>query len=84
MEKFTSQNPKELNNWDICWQDFGIVPDQLSSLGPCQRVNHFLGMYNIARKNTLGMHLKRFQKEFPEHYSFFPHTWLYPSDLHEI
>lgn len=41
-------------------------------------------MYNIARKNTLGIHLKRFKKEFPEQYNFFPHTWIYPSDFHEI
>jgi hypothetical protein len=41
-------------------------------------------MYNLARKNTLGMHLNRFKKEFKEHYTFFPHTWLYPSDFHEI
>lgn len=49
-----------------------------------QRVNHFLGMYNLARKNTLGMHLRRFLKEFKADYAFFPHTWLYPSDFHEI
>jgi|LauGreDrversion4_2_1035121.scaffolds.fasta_scaffold78422_1 tubulin polyglutamylase TTLL6/13 len=49
-----------------------------------QRVNHFLGMYNLARKNTLGMHLRRFKKEFKDDYGFFPHTWLYPSDFHEI
>jgi len=47
---------------------------------PWQWVNHFLGMYNIARKNILGMHLSRFNKEFPKHYNFFPQTWLYPSD----
>jgi hypothetical protein len=41
-------------------------------------------MYNIARKNTLGMHLRRFKKEFSKEYDFFPHTWLYPSDFHEI
>ena len=41
-------------------------------------------MYNIARKNTLGIHLKRFQKEFPKHYNFFPQTWLYPSDFYDI
>lgn len=41
-------------------------------------------MYNIARKNTLGMHLRRFKKEFPDQYNFFPHTWLYPSDFFEI
>ena len=49
-----------------------------------QRVNHFLGMYNLARKNTLGTHLRRFRKEFKDLFAFFPHTWLYPSDFHEI
>jgi hypothetical protein len=68
----------------MTWQDFGITPEQLSSMGPFQRVNHFLGMYNIARKNTLGIHLKRFQKEFPDDYNFFPPTWIWPSDMHEI
>lgn len=41
-------------------------------------------MYNIARKNTLGIHLKRFKKEFPDDYNFFPHTWIWPSDMYEI
>jgi tubulin polyglutamylase TTLL6/13 len=41
-------------------------------------------MYNISRKNTLGIHLKRFQKLFPEDFDFFPKTWLYPSDYHDI
>ena len=41
-------------------------------------------MYNLARKNTLGIHLKRFRKEFPDQYNFFPDTWIYPSDFHEI
>ena len=51
---------------------------------PHQRVNHYLGMYNIARKNTLSIHLKRFQKEFPHEYNFFPRTWLYPSENGDI
>ncbi len=41
-------------------------------------------MYNIARKNTLGMHLKRLQKEFPKEYDFFPPTWIYPADFNEM
>lgn len=41
-------------------------------------------MYNIARKNTLGIHLKRFLKEFPKDYKFFPNTWLYPAEFFEI
>ena len=61
-----------------------MTPEFLSSLGNSQRVNHFLGMYNICRKSTLGMHLKRFKKEFPEHYGFFPQTWVYPAEFHDI
>lgn len=60
LNQFQPSNPKELTNWEICWQDFGITPEFLSQLQPHQRVNHFLGMYNIARKNTLSIHLKRF------------------------
>lgn len=41
-------------------------------------------MYNISRKNTLGIHLKRFHKEFTKEYNFFPNTWLYPTDFYEI
>jgi hypothetical protein len=41
-------------------------------------------MYNLARKNTLGSHLRRFRKEFKAEYNFFPHTWLYPADFHDI
>ena len=41
-------------------------------------------MYNIARKNTLGMHLKRLQKDFPKEYDFFPPTWIYPADFNEM
>ena len=70
--------------WDIYWADGGISPEHVAAMGPCQRMNHYLGMYNICRKSTLGMHLKRFQKEFPEHFSFFPPTWNYPADFHEI
>jgi len=53
-------------------------------LKPWQRVNHFLGMQNIARKNTLAINLKKFLKSFPDEYNFFPQTWLYPSEFHEI
>ena len=41
-------------------------------------------MYNISRKNTLGIHLQKFAKEFKDDYNFFPITWIYPSDYHEI
>lgn len=75
------------HQWDINWFDHGgLTPEWLSTLLPWQRVNHFLGMYNISRKNTLGIHLRRFRKEFPRpgDYDFFPLTWLYPTDFYDI
>jgi len=60
-------------SWDLAWLDAGgFTPEILSNMNPFQRINHFLGMYNIARKNTLGINLKRFLKEFPQTYKFFP------------
>jgi tubulin polyglutamylase TTLL6/13 len=41
-------------------------------------------MYNICRKSNLAQHLKRFQKEFPKEFNFFPKTWMYPADLNEL
>ena len=84
IEKFRTITDHHPDNWDIFWADSGMTPDFLSSLGNNQRCNHFLGMYNICRKSTLGMHLKRFQKEFPDHYKFFPQTWMYPAEFHDI
>lgn len=60
IEKFKFFHDHHPDNWDIFWADSGMTPDFLSSLGNNQRCNHFLGMYNICRKSTLGMHLKRF------------------------
>ena len=84
IERFRVVPDHNLDNWDIFWADSGMTPDFLSSLSNTQRVNHYLGMYNICRKSTLGMHLNRFQKEFPDHYKFFPQTWLYPAEFHDI
>jgi tubulin polyglutamylase TTLL6/13 len=84
IDRFRVVTDHNLDNWDIFWADSGMTPDFLSSLSNCQRVNHFLGMYNICRKSTLGMHLNRFQKEYPDHYKFFPQTWMYPAEFHDI
>ena len=47
---------------------------------PYQRINHFPGMYALARKNHLARNLMRMQKIFPDDYKFFPQTWLLPSE----
>ncbi len=45
--------------YDIAWFDGPISIKFLQKMWPHQRVNHFPGMYNLARKNCLGRHLMR-------------------------
>lgn len=68
------------DSWDLFWADTSVLADKLARMKPYQRVNHFPGMHAIARKNHLGINLKRMSKLFPEEYNFFPKTWLLPSE----
>ena len=43
-----------------------------------QKINHFPGIYNLARKNLLGMNLMLMRELFPKEYDFFPETWIIP------
>lgn len=48
---------------------------------PYQRINHFPGMYAIARKNLLARNLMKMQAKFPQEYNFFPKTWTLPAEM---
>ena len=67
-------------NWDICWIDTGMTPDRLMHMKPYQKINHFPGMYTLARKNTLAVNLNNMKRLFPSLYDFFPPTWILPHD----
>lgn len=71
-------------DWDIYWNDLAITPELLSRMKPYQKVNHFPGMESLSRKNLLGKHLNRMKKFYPKEYSFFPTTWLLPSDYNDF
>jgi len=49
-----------------------------------QRVNHFPGIYNLARKNMLGRHLMRMMNFLPYDYNFFPITYCMPHDYKDF
>lgn len=54
--------------------------------GPCpctalQKINHFNGMLEICRKKSMARNLSKMAKIFPEHYDFFPKTFLLPNDM---
>jgi tubulin polyglutamylase TTLL6/13 len=38
-------------------------------------------MYVLARKNLLAKNLLGMRARYPNEYSFFPQTWMLPSDL---
>ena len=66
------------------WLDGTAPPQLLSSMKPYQRVNHFPGMYAIARKSNLCMNLNKLRKELPEDYDFYPATWFLPSEFQDL
>lgn len=57
-----------------------VQPDMLARMRPYQKINHFPGMYSLARKNHLGKNLMKMMKQFPDDYDFFPQTWLLPAE----
>lgn len=70
--------------YDIMWCDLAPSTNLLSKMQKFQRTNHFPGMNQVANKSNLARNLLRVAKLHPNSYSFFPQTWLLPSELHEL
>ena len=45
-----------------------------------QKINHFNGMLEICRKRAMARNLQKMARIFPEHFAFFPMTFVLPSD----
>jgi tubulin polyglutamylase TTLL6/13 len=76
--------PGNTDDWDIFWTDGGVLPERIAKMKPYQKVNHFPGMFQLARKNHLARNLVKMAKEFPSQYKFFPKTFLLPSEFGEF
>ncbi len=68
-------------DFDFIWTDVAMAPDRFAKLKSHQRYNHFVGMNAVSRKNNLGRNLIRMKKFFEHDYSFFPETWILPTDI---
>jgi tubulin polyglutamylase TTLL6/13 len=81
----TDENDKAgIASCNLHWID---VPDFLATwkiLLPYQKVNHFPGMSNLARKSKLARNFERMRKLFPEEYDFCPRTWILPFDMNDF
>mmetsp|Transcript_148550 Transcript_148550/g.475587 ORF Transcript_148550/g.475587 Transcript_148550/m.475587 type:complete len:469 (+) Transcript_148550:178-1584(+) len=76
--------PSVTYDFDLLWCDTAITADRFMKLKPYQKMNHFVGMSSITRKNNLGRNLLRMRKQFPKEYKFFPDTWILPTDLSDF
>lgn len=71
-------------DWDIMWTDNAVQPETVAKMQTYQKINHFPGMYSLARKNHLGRNLMRMKRAFPDDYKFFPQTFLLPSEYNDF
>ena len=72
------------SDWDIAWFDGPIGVKILKEMNFNQRINHFPGIYNLARKNFLGRHLKKMKALLPNDYNFFPKTYMLPLEYKDF
>ena len=72
--KVDQNNPE----WDFWWTDWHVTPEILMKMEHHQKINHFPGMFTLARKNMLAKNLMRMRKKSPDDYNFFPLTWTLP------
>ncbi|KAM3131882.1 hypothetical protein pb186bvf_016003 [Paramecium bursaria] len=84
MQNWIVQTEEDATNWDLWWTDGAVYSDLLGRMQQYQKVNHFPGMYSLARKNHLGRNLMRMNKQFPQSYNYFPKTWLLPAELSDF
>jgi hypothetical protein len=72
-------------DWDVCWIDCANTSDRLAKMHLYQKINHFPGTYDsLSKKNNLARNLIRMRKLFPKYYSFFPSTWVLPTEWGEF
>lgn len=52
--------------------DGAVGLDKIMRLQTHQRINHFHGMLELCRKNSMARNLSRIRKELPYSFNFFP------------
>lgn len=69
---------------NVHWIDVPDFVNTFKILLPYQKVNHFPGMSNLARKSKLARNFERMKKLFPDEFDFCPRTWILPFDFHDF
>lgn len=83
LKYWVEANP-ESEDWDVFWLDTSISEERFRKLKKFQKINHFIGMKGITRKDELSKNLKKMKKIFPQSYNFFPMTWILPNEISDF
>eukprot|EP00795_Rhopilema_esculentum_P004658 gene4658-20939_t len=64
----------------LIWSDSPVTVDRIVDLKLFQKINHFPGMCEISRKDTLARNMSKMQKDCPDEFNFVPQTWNFPGE----
>ncbi|XP_077481656.1 tubulin polyglutamylase ttll6 isoform X2 [Stigmatopora argus] len=73
----------DADDWTLMWSDCSVSLERVKAMKHYQ-INHFPGMIEICRKDTLARNLNRMLKLFPTDYKIFPRTWCLPADYCDL
>ena len=68
---------------DIFWSGLNLTSDDFHN-SLTSKVNRIPGMTELAHKRSTGFFLNKFQEYFPEHFTFFPKTFMFPENYNKI
>ncbi|CAF3896980.1 unnamed protein product [Rotaria sp. Silwood2] len=67
-------------DWNVYWTDTSVGIERVAQMKKWQKINHFPGMSEICRKDSLTRNMSRMVKMFPKEYAFYPKAWCLPAD----
>lgn len=68
------------NDCLLIWSDAAVPLEKIAELKSYQKINHFAGMGEICRKDSLARNIWKMQKNCPGEFSFIPQTWVLPGE----
>ncbi|TNJ26674.1 Tubulin tyrosine ligase [Giardia muris] len=74
----------EGEDWNLLWSDRSVAAERLMRMRTYQRINHFPGMYEITRKDTLARNLNKARRLLPDEFDFYPVSFYLPADANEL
>ena len=74
----------EHEEFNLLWNDSYVPFDTIAQLNKYQKVNHFPGMSELAKKNLLAKNLNRIAKQMPGEFGFVPPTFILPGEAEPL